>query len=476
MALKTLPQVNDLNWGAPLNAHIGQLQSSVDGGINKFEQFSQRPTNLTADDQGKTYLYTQTGNIHQWTGATWKVLNESVINVKDYGAVGDGVVDDTGAIQAGIDYAAALTFTTNKNKVFVPQGKYKITTTLNLTTYGAGTSRHNLNIQFENRSSEYEFGTLLIGETGEKPVIETTGSDGITIINCGIKAGINNKSKIGILQARPDGGGWCGEHKYENLYISLGSDPSANGGIGTIGFINIAGEESDYCHVEIWANTCYVSSASKSFRSSKTSGGYTGFNNYTINSSFGIPIHTNGSNTVHTFSGYSRLISYDYFSPAVLIMGNSDFDLGHTFIQKRLAPGASIASSDYTYAIECWACYGFKHYGNIEGCGQYMLLRRDLAQADIRIRLQNANISNNPLLYCWNDGGAYIILNSNINIYSEGGQSLLGYNQLGGATAHAIKSSIIWDSRIYLPTFIAPEITTNSKNSTFYFFDNKIVT
>jgi Pectate lyase superfamily protein len=125
MALKTLPTIGDSNWGTPLNAHIGQLQSSIDGGINKFEQFLQRPTTLTADDAGKTYLYTQTGNIHQWTGTAtgWKVLNESVINVKDYGAVGDGVVDDTAAIQSCINLSTA--FGSNQ-EVFLPKGNYKV--------------------------------------------------------------------------------------------------------------------------------------------------------------------------------------------------------------------------------------------------------------------------------------------------------------------------------------------------------------
>ena len=44
------------NWGTLLNGFLTQsLDNTNGGGINKFEQFSQRPT-LTADDKGKTYL------------------------------------------------------------------------------------------------------------------------------------------------------------------------------------------------------------------------------------------------------------------------------------------------------------------------------------------------------------------------------------------------------------------------------------
>jgi Pectate lyase superfamily protein len=129
MSIKALPTTGDTNWGTSLNNYLTQLTDNANGGgINTFTAFSQRPTNLTADDKGKTYLYTQTGNLHQWDGTTWKVLNESVINVKDYGAVGDGVADDYQAIQNLLDSTPSGSPLYNGNQYFIsiyfPKGRY----------------------------------------------------------------------------------------------------------------------------------------------------------------------------------------------------------------------------------------------------------------------------------------------------------------------------------------------------------------
>ncbi len=61
------------NWGTILNAHLAQTKNPLNGAFNSFDQFSARPTNLTPDDAGKTYLYNQTGNWHEWDGTKWKV-------------------------------------------------------------------------------------------------------------------------------------------------------------------------------------------------------------------------------------------------------------------------------------------------------------------------------------------------------------------------------------------------------------------
>lgn len=60
------------------------------------------------------------------TKATYSMIKGAVINVLDYGAVGDGITDDTAAIQAAIDAAVGI------QQVFIPAGTYKITDTLNL--------------------------------------------------------------------------------------------------------------------------------------------------------------------------------------------------------------------------------------------------------------------------------------------------------------------------------------------------------
>lgn len=78
-----------------------------------------------------TAVFLQTG-----TGAISRGVNDKlreVISVKDFGAVGDGLTDDTLAIQAAINAAAGRT-------VHIPAGTYKITNTLSYNvpkTFGA---------------------------------------------------------------------------------------------------------------------------------------------------------------------------------------------------------------------------------------------------------------------------------------------------------------------------------------------------
>jgi hypothetical protein len=64
------------------------------------------------------------------TKVSFSMINGGPLNVLDFGAKGDGTTDDTAAIQAAIDFAA----TQNGNVILIPNGTYKITSTLLITT------------------------------------------------------------------------------------------------------------------------------------------------------------------------------------------------------------------------------------------------------------------------------------------------------------------------------------------------------
>ena len=83
---------------------------------------------ISADPNGITY--NQGG-----TGAQDRTLTSRLrdfVSVKDFGAVGDGVTDDTAAIQAAIDAAAG-------RPVYVPAGTYVITSTIDMESAATST-------------------------------------------------------------------------------------------------------------------------------------------------------------------------------------------------------------------------------------------------------------------------------------------------------------------------------------------------
>ena len=66
------------------------------------------------------------------TKVTYSMINGDLINVLDYGAKGDGITDDTVAIQAAINYANTTYVTTSGipssgKLVFIPAGRYLVT-------------------------------------------------------------------------------------------------------------------------------------------------------------------------------------------------------------------------------------------------------------------------------------------------------------------------------------------------------------
>ena len=111
--------------------------------------------NWTEGDGGGVFYYDASDTTTADNGGTvivdassrrWKRQWFGAVNVKWFGAVGNGSADDTAAIQAAIDYVESI----NGGTINFPQGNFKVTATLNVTSSKAvqligqgGDSNHN---------------------------------------------------------------------------------------------------------------------------------------------------------------------------------------------------------------------------------------------------------------------------------------------------------------------------------------------
>lgn len=295
--------------------------------------------------------------------------------------------------------------------------RYVLRTPVNLTSKGDHL-RADMRLEGSLRSTEFRRGTLLIGETGEgNCVIDTSDSDGIHLKDVGVMRGTTTPSSIGLLQMRGTSTGWAGDQFHENVFVDMGSNPASNGGLGTIGVVNLAGEETRWQNLQSWANLPLALSWSRNLLCTQPD----------LNSQreFALPVSAggitpvnDGSNTVFALTGLSRLIAYDSISPTVLINVAGSVDLGSTFLQRRPSGQAGVTPGNYRFAVENWNCYQFRHFGSIEGAGSYMLSRRDLTEADINVRMAGSGETQLPVIQLCSDGGDYRLANNRITVFT----------------------------------------------------------
>lgn len=122
---------------------LGDIASTVDGQLIERTTAGTSAATYTADAANWSLATGLSDAIANHPEVTGKINKDDIfVNVKDHGAVGDGVTDDTAAIQAAI---AALTWPANNATLIFPRGKYLVSA--NCTIDGGGaTSTPNLTI------------------------------------------------------------------------------------------------------------------------------------------------------------------------------------------------------------------------------------------------------------------------------------------------------------------------------------------
>jgi hypothetical protein len=171
--------------------------------------------------------FTQSG-----TGAVARTVQDKareVVSVKDFGAKGDGVTDDTAAIQA------AITAVGSGGRLYFPTGTYQTTSPLlaenlrGLTIYGA--------------SGQFGWsGTRIIGAHTGKAVLSLVGSFYCAIENIGIEGDSGTPPNAGLLLGRSSASS-AGNHTFKNLHVQ--------GSYTVAGLYNAASEDNVFLN-------CYI--------------------------------------------------------------------------------------------------------------------------------------------------------------------------------------------------------------------------
>lgn len=232
------------------------------------------------------------------------------INVKDYGAVGNGQTNDTTAIQNAINAAKALSAPGGgpyRATVYFPAGYYYVTAPINIT--------NTTGIWLQGDGGSY-LNTGIIGNTGGA-IFDFSGS---SVVGCenisflSLTGYGNTRSTIGVLFALAGTGGL--NNGIQNCYFQMEDFATANAGLGTIGILNIRSEEFYIHQCQVRANSPLVFSNSASLSNAGI--------NFTASSSYIALASGTGSMGVTSVRATS-IQNYEKRQPALILNGTNSF-------------------------------------------------------------------------------------------------------------------------------------------------------
>ena len=428
------------------------------------------------------------------TGASNRPFNLKLaefVSVKDFGATGNGTTDDTAAIQAAINACATRLSNVEKTPVaqavYFPYGQYLITSPLNLTADNGAANRRGIRLYGEEASSgDYTYGSQLIGKTNGKAFIEIIDNDNFQLENLALVSASTSASTVGIYQARRTSGtlssGWTGNCLYTNVTITFNNDTiTLNDTFGTIGIINVAGEETTYDRCEVWANLPLALSWSNSMRKATddlVAGSYAAFA-YNPVWATQADITTGASNTVFRTKN-CRFIAKGFNSPIVLLHEvGSVFSYGD-FLQKR----ASTTGTDGTNGIgyEFWNAFQVKLDSTTESTKTPFLIHRGIAALEANIRGTIGTGEAKALIHYGIDAPSFTYNNSNVIFDYVGAipDGLISYTTPTGVGANEPAVVTLANCNFSINQTMAnatidPKILYTSTNTNFNFTDSSFL-
>jgi hypothetical protein len=263
------------------------------------------------------------------------------------------------AINACAEQVGGVAQTPIAKAVYFPYGDYLITKPINMTADNGQANRRGIRL-FSGKagSGDYVYGTKIVGQTSGKAVIEIIDNDNCEMENLVLTSTLSSGATVGIYQARRTAGvspsQWCGNCIFRNITITFLNDGiTQNNNFGTIGIINVAGEETTYERCEVWTNCPLVLTWSNSFRKSVSALTPTTYDTFAYNPYWATQADiTNGSSNTIFRTIACRFIAKGFNAPIVLMHEVGSVYMYGDFLQKR----ASTTGVDSTNGVgyEFW--------------------------------------------------------------------------------------------------------------------------
>lgn len=329
------------------------------GGLYRYDA-----TDTTTPDNGGTVIV-------GLNNARWKLMLTHSVSVKQFGAKGDGVNDDTAAIQACIN--------SGQRRIYFPSGTYLITNTLNCTNLAeTGVPLHIFGDAMQHDHGNTTAGTIVLCRTAGTHsgwIADFTGSQFCTVEDMLFTASGANASNKGLLFARSTVANFAQNNCLRRVMVLL---PSLIGAsvVGSIAVANNCAEEfvMDECWLQ--ADTPFLSTLS---------------NEVALASPFATIANTTFSNTKYSVRGTT-------FQP-ILFSGIIAYGLaGANFDNCTIVPQTPYT---YAHAITLRAsaagygvCANIKFTGDIESFGAVLRMEGNTENIEVACNTSAVNADN----------------------------------------------------------------------------------